>query len=126
MVHKNRTVVTTNLDIDFLRTLVSAEDLGGMNRAAEQVGRSQSAVSQQMRKLEEKIGQRLFRKQGRGLMLTEPGNCFSNMPDGYWRSTTKRLPLCAVLVSKAWCGSACQATLPKPGCRRRWDSSSGR
>src|SRR3979411_1392171 len=73
MVQKNRTVVTTNLDIDFLRTLVSAEDLGGMNRAAEQVGRSQSAVSQQMRKLEEKIGQRLFRKQGRGLVLTEPG-----------------------------------------------------
>jgi DNA-binding transcriptional LysR family regulator len=73
MVQKTRTVVTTNLDIDFLRTLVSAEDLGGMNRAAEQVGRSQSAVSQQMRKLEEKIGQRLFRKQGRGLMLTEPG-----------------------------------------------------
>ncbi|HMH95069.1 MAG TPA: LysR family transcriptional regulator, partial [Bradyrhizobium sp.] len=73
MVHKKRTVVTTNLDIDFLRTLASAEDLGGMNRAAERVGRSQSAVSQQMRKLEEKIGQRLFRKQGRGLVLTEPG-----------------------------------------------------
>jgi DNA-binding transcriptional LysR family regulator len=73
MVQKKRTVVTTNLDLDFLRTLVSAEDLGGMNRAAEQVGRSQSAVSQQMRKLEEKIGQRLFRKQGRGLLLTEPG-----------------------------------------------------
>ena len=73
MVQKKRTVVTTNLDIDFLRTLASAEDLGGMNRAAERVGRSQSAVSQQMRKLEEKIGQRLFRKQGRGLVLTEPG-----------------------------------------------------
>jgi len=73
MVHKNRTIVTPNLDIDFLRTLVSAEDLGGMNRAAARVGRSQSAVSQQMRKLEEKIGQRLFRKQGRGLVLTEPG-----------------------------------------------------
>jgi len=73
MVQKKRTVVTTNLDIDFLRTLASAEDLGGMNRAAERVGRSQSAVSQQMRKLEQKIGQRLFRKQGRGLVLTEPG-----------------------------------------------------
>jgi DNA-binding transcriptional LysR family regulator len=73
MVQKKRTVVTTNLDVDFLRTLVSAEDLGGMNRAAERVGRSQSAVSQQMRKLEEKLGQRLFRKQGRGLTLTESG-----------------------------------------------------
>jgi hypothetical protein len=73
MVQKKRTVVTTNLDVDFLRTLASAEDLGGMNRAAERVGRSQSAVSQQMRKLEEKVGQRLFRKRGRGLVLTEPG-----------------------------------------------------
>jgi DNA-binding transcriptional LysR family regulator len=73
MVQKKRTVAVTNLDIDFLRTLVSAEELGGMNRAAERVGRSQSAVSQQMHKLEEKVGQPLFRKQGRGLMLTEPG-----------------------------------------------------
>lgn len=73
MLQKNRTIVTTNLDLDFLRTMVSAEDLGGMNRAAEHVGRSQSAVSQQMRKLEEKLGQQLFRKQGRGLELTEAG-----------------------------------------------------
>ncbi len=74
MVQKKRTVVTTNLDIDFLRTLVSAEELGGMNRAAERIGRSQSAVSQQMHKLEEKVGQRIFRKQGRGLVLTEAGD----------------------------------------------------
>lgn len=73
MVQKKRTVVTTNLDIDFLRTLVCAEELGGMNRAAERIGRSQSAVSQQMQKLEEKVGQDLFRKQGRGLTLTEAG-----------------------------------------------------
>src|SRR5690349_19343050 len=73
MLQKNRTITATNLDIDFLRTLVSAEDLGGLNRAAEHVGRSQSAVSQQMRKLEEKLGERLFRKQGRGLELTEAG-----------------------------------------------------
>jgi DNA-binding transcriptional LysR family regulator len=77
MLQKNRTI-TTNLDIDFLRTLASAEDLGGMNRAAEHVGRSQSAVSQQMRKLEEKLGQRLFRKQGRGLELTEAGELLLN------------------------------------------------
>ena len=73
MLQKKRTIITTNMDIDFLRTLVSAEDLGGMNRAAEHVGRSQSAVSQQMRKLEQKLGHRLFRKQGRGLELTEAG-----------------------------------------------------
>lgn len=73
MVQKKRTIAVTNLDIDFLRTFVTAEELGGMNRAAERVGRSQSAVSQQMHKLEEKAGQRVFRKQGRGLILTEAG-----------------------------------------------------
>jgi DNA-binding transcriptional LysR family regulator len=64
----------TNLDIDILRTLVTAQQLGGFNRAAQRVGRSQSAVSQQIRKLEEQLGKRLFRKEGRGLALTEAGD----------------------------------------------------
>jgi DNA-binding transcriptional LysR family regulator len=67
-----------NLDMDVLRTLVTASDLGALNRAAEQVGRSQSAVSQQIRKLEEQVGQQLFRKQGRGLVLTEAGDVVLN------------------------------------------------
>ena len=64
---------TLNLDMDVLRTLVAAQNLGAFNRAAKQVGRSQSAISQQIRKLEERVGQRLFRKQGRGLVLTDAG-----------------------------------------------------
>jgi DNA-binding transcriptional LysR family regulator len=64
----------TNLDMDVLRTLVVAQELGGLNRAALRVGRSQSAVSQQIRRLEEQVGQPLFRKQGRGLALTEAGD----------------------------------------------------
>ena len=35
-----------NLDLDVLRTLVAAQELGGFNRAADQIGRTQSAVSQ--------------------------------------------------------------------------------
>jgi DNA-binding transcriptional LysR family regulator len=64
----------TNLDTDILRTLVTAQQLGGFNRAAQRVGRSQSAVSQQIRRLEEQLGQRLFRKEGRSLALTEAGD----------------------------------------------------
>ena len=63
-----------NLDMDVLRTLVTAQQLGGFNRAAGQIGRSQSAVSQQIRKLEEQVGEPLFRKQGRGLVPTEAGD----------------------------------------------------
>lgn len=62
-----------NLDTNVLRTLVTAQQLGGFNRAAKMVGRSQSAVSQQIRKLEEQLGQPLFRKEGRGLKPTEIG-----------------------------------------------------
>jgi DNA-binding transcriptional LysR family regulator len=62
-----------NLDMDVLRTLLTAQRLGSFNRAAERIGRSQSAVSQQIRKLEEQIGLPLFRKQGRGLAPTESG-----------------------------------------------------
>ena len=63
-----------NLDMDVLRTLVLAERLGGFGRAAERVGRSQSAVSQQIRRLEGQLGQPLYRKNGRGVALTEAGD----------------------------------------------------
>jgi DNA-binding transcriptional LysR family regulator len=64
----------TNLDIDVLRTLAAAMDLGGFGRAAERMGRSQSAVSLQMRRLEERVGRPLFCRQGRKLMLTDAGS----------------------------------------------------
>lgn len=64
----------TNLDMDLLRTLTLAAELGGLGRAADRVGRSASAISLQMQKLEEQIGQPLFRKEGRGLSLTNSGD----------------------------------------------------
>lgn len=63
-----------NLDIDVLRTLAVAMDLGGFSKAAERLGRSQSAVSLQMRRLEERVGRPLFRREGRGLALTDAGD----------------------------------------------------
>jgi DNA-binding transcriptional LysR family regulator len=62
-----------NLDMDVLRTFVTAFELGSFARAAERLGRSQSAVSTQLRKLEDQIGQPLVQKSGRGLVLTTAG-----------------------------------------------------
>ncbi len=62
-----------NLDMDVLRTFVTGFELGSFARAAERLGRSQSAVSTQLRKLEEQVGQSLVRKSGRGLALTTAG-----------------------------------------------------
>src|SRR5215468_8536636 len=63
-----------NLDMDVLRTLATAMELGSFARAAERLGRTQSAVSLQMRRLEAQLGETLLRKQGRGLALTDAGD----------------------------------------------------
>lgn len=59
--------------MDALRTFLAAHKTGSLIRAADQIGRSQSAVSQQMRKLETQVGQSLFQRHGRGLILTDAG-----------------------------------------------------
>ncbi|MBZ4371607.1 LysR substrate-binding domain-containing protein [Corallococcus sp. AS-1-6] len=62
-----------NLDMDVLRTFVTAFELGSFARAAARVGRSPSAVSSQLRKLEEQVGRALVERSGRGLVLTGAG-----------------------------------------------------
>lgn len=61
-------------DMDALRTMVVGIELGSFARAAAQLGRSQSAVSMQLKKLEEQAGQRLLRRNGRSLVPTEAGD----------------------------------------------------
>ena len=63
----------TNLDMDVLRSFVTGFELGSFARAADRLGRSQSAISTQLRKLEEQAGHPLVRKAGRGLVLTAAG-----------------------------------------------------
>lgn len=62
-----------NLDLDLLRTLVAIADHETFGAAAERVGRTQSAVTQQMQRLEEQLGLTLFERQGRGKHLTRHG-----------------------------------------------------
>lgn len=63
-----------SFDMDALRAIVVGSELGSFARAAAQLGRSQSAVSMQLRKLEEQAGRPLFRRSGRGLVPTEAGD----------------------------------------------------
>lgn len=62
-----------NFDLDVMRSFVAGMDLGNFAKAAERLGRSTSAVSAQLKKLEEQAGTPIFRKAGRGLALTEAG-----------------------------------------------------
>ena len=65
--------VALTLDLDTLRTLVTAVDLGGYGQAADRLGRTPSAVSLQMKRLQTDAGATLFRRQGRGVALSEAG-----------------------------------------------------
>lgn len=62
-----------SFDLDVLRTFTTGIDLGSFAKAADRLGRSTSAVSAQLKKLEEQAGAPIFRKAGRGLALTEAG-----------------------------------------------------
>ena len=63
-----------SIDSELLRTFVAIADEGGFTRAGEVVNRTQSAVSMQMKRLEEDILQRsLFQKDGRTVSLTVEG-----------------------------------------------------
>ena len=62
-----------NLNMDVLRTFVIGLELGSFSKAAQRLGRSQSAISTQLRRLEEQVGKPLLKKSGRGLKLTTAG-----------------------------------------------------
>jgi DNA-binding transcriptional LysR family regulator len=61
------------LDLDLLRSFVSVVEAGGFTRAGERVHRTQSTVSQQIRRLEEDVGQPLLNRNGKDVTPTEAG-----------------------------------------------------
>src|ERR1700736_2365611 len=61
------------LDLDLLRSFVSVVDAGGFTRAGERVHRTQSTVSQQIRRLEETFGRALLHRNGKHATPTEEG-----------------------------------------------------
>lgn len=63
-----------NIPTELLRTFVKAVDLGSFTRAGDAVGRTQSAVSLQVRRLEELLDAPLFVRGSHRMKLTEEGN----------------------------------------------------
>ncbi|WP_210528032.1 LysR family transcriptional regulator [Rubellimicrobium arenae] len=62
-----------NLDLTALRSLVAVADTGGVTRAAALLNLTQSAVSMQLKRLEESTGLDLIDRSGRGVGLTATG-----------------------------------------------------
>jgi len=68
-----QTPANTLLDIDLVKTFVAISDTGSFTSAATQVLRTPSAVSMQMKRLEELLGRSLFTRDGRSVTLTTDG-----------------------------------------------------
>ena len=62
-----------NIDLTALRSFVTAAESGGVTRAAQSLHLTQSAVSMQLKRLEESLGQPLLDRSGRGIQLTGQG-----------------------------------------------------
>ena len=65
--------MNAQLDSDLLRTFVAIADGGSFTAAADRVGRTQSAVSMQMKRLQTLVDESLFIRGPRGVALTAPG-----------------------------------------------------
>src|SRR5262245_14905926 len=66
-------MASANLEIDLLRSFAAVADTGSFTAAAEVVSRTQSAVSVQVKRLEDIVGQRVFERSSRSLALTPAG-----------------------------------------------------
>src|SRR6267142_7053492 len=65
--------MTALIDIDQLRTFIAIAETGSFTRAADIVHKTQSAVSMQMKRLEERLDRAIFARDGRASKLTEDG-----------------------------------------------------
>ena len=64
------------MDFDQVRTFLEVAKLGSFSRAGHKVFRSQSAVSGQIRQLEEEYGEKLLDRSGKTVRLTPAGEVF--------------------------------------------------
>jgi DNA-binding transcriptional LysR family regulator len=65
--------MTALIDVDQLRAFIAIAETGSFTKAAEVVNKTQSAVSMQMKRLEERLGRPIFARDGRASKLTEDG-----------------------------------------------------
>ena len=65
--------MSTPLDLDQLQSFCAIADCGSFTEAARRVNKTQSAVSMQIKRLEERLGRTLLTRDGRSVTLTHEG-----------------------------------------------------
>ena len=73
MSKSNILLSTSKLNSELLRTFLAVSETGSFSKAATRIFRSQSAVSLQIKQLENLLGQAVFQRYARGVTLTTTG-----------------------------------------------------
>ena len=113
-----------NIPTDLLRTFAFIAEEGSFTRAAERVGRTQSAVSMQVQRLEQMLGQRvLLRGKGGSVQLTPHGQYLLERSRQRWARhlhpdlpVTVRQVIPAPSVREVHCTYSSDPHCPEPGC----------
>lgn len=113
-------------DLEDLRSYVTGIELGSFAKAAERLGRSTSAVSAHLKKLEQQVGTPILRKAGRNMVMTEAGETLL----GYARRLLELNDEAAAAVRgldlHGRVRLGLQEDFGKPFCRRCWAVSLAR
>jgi DNA-binding transcriptional LysR family regulator len=114
--------MTALIDVDQLRTFIAIVETGSFTKAAEVVNKTQSAVSMQMKRLEERIERPIFARDGRASKLTEDGQRLLDYARRIVKLNVETLAAFsdAELSGCAW---ACPTIMPTAICPRSWRAS---
>ena len=115
--------MTAMLDIDQLRTFIAISETGSFTKAAEVVNKTQSAVSMQMKRLEERLERPIFARDGRASKLTEDGQRLLDYARRIVKLNIETLAAFSDGECPAACGWACPTITPTVICRRSWPVS---
>ena len=72
-----------SIETSQLQTLVAVSRAGSFSKAAEQLGVTQSAISQSIKNLEKKIDIKLFKRSGKTVVLTPEGEKLYSLATGF-------------------------------------------
>ena len=92
---------TTDLQLDWVRAFVAVVDAGSLTAAAPLVHRSQSALSMQLKKLEDAVGRPVLNRGPRHLELTPTGLELLGHARRLLKRTRKRRRPCTARPSPA-------------------------
>lgn len=104
------------LDLDQLQSFCAIADCGSFTEAARRVNKTQSAVSMQIKRLEERLGHALLSRDGRTVTLTHHGEVLYERARKMLRTNAEILTIFLMAILPARSASACRTTMPCASC----------